>query len=299
MAGQTGMGREESIFWIALTIFGTGLYLVIDDHQWGGLLLVVGVLGLIYSLRHELGSGSYRSWIVIVTMAIAVATAGYDIYQHSVGVPDIAHNSVSPEETEKAIAPIRAERDELRKELGEERTKTANLTAQLSDAQSQVNSAKEETEAYKKKNDSLRFGQDKSPLLRLDDAGRFQLVKALRDAMNNSPNGRAICHTMVHEKPASKWASEMWEEISSILNYSGWWLEGGRTAKTFFPPGLTLSTAKDTGDGFNCAFRLSEILLGLHIPTTVRDNQVSPDLVACEKENSTHGCVEIIVGDEH
>ena len=137
----------------------------------------------------------------------------------------------------------------------------------------------------------------KSPILGLDDAKRFQLIKSPRDSIASLQNGRLVCHTMTHEQPSSRWGEALWSEIAVIMSNAGWQLEGGRTPKAYFPPGITLYSSKDAGDGFNCAFRLSELLLGLQVPTTLRVNQVSPDLVACERENPSHGCVEIVIAD--
>jgi hypothetical protein len=110
------------------------------------------------------------------------------------------------------------------------------------------------------------------------------------DLLGRKPR-RYILRTMAHYGMKEADGAE-------VLNYSGWWVEVGRTPKSYFPAGITLSTTKDAGDGFNCGFRLSEMFLGLKLPTTLRDNQVSPDLNVCEKENPTHGCVEIIMGGQ-
>jgi hypothetical protein len=76
------MDLEEGIFWIALTVFGTGLYLVNDLHLWGGVLIIIGIAGLVYSMRHEIAPGAHRMWIILVAMAVTVATVGVDIYQN-------------------------------------------------------------------------------------------------------------------------------------------------------------------------------------------------------------------------
>jgi hypothetical protein len=70
---------------------------------------------------------------------------------------------------------------------------------------------------------------------------------------------------MAHSQPNVKWPVDIWEELSGVLNYAGWAVEGGRTPKTFFPPGIPLSSADESGAGFNCAFRLSELLLGMNV----------------------------------
>lgn len=103
----------------------------------------------------------------------------------------------------------------------------------------------------------------KSTVLGLDDAKRFQLVKALRDSTINPQTGPVTCHTMLHLRPNTQWGAMIWDEMASFLSVAGWQLEGGRTPETYYPAGVALSTSKDSGEGFNCAFRLSEILSDL------------------------------------
>jgi hypothetical protein len=187
--------------------------------------------------------------------------------------PAVIHDPPTDEDIAKATGPLRAELDSVKH---------------------QRDTAIQERDAARSPSSG-----PKSPILGLDDAKRFQLVKALRDATHTAQSTLATCHAMLHQKPQTKWAEQFWPEIAVVMSYAGWQLEGGRTAKTYFPAGVTLSAAKDAGDGFNCAFRLSELLLGLNVSTNLRANQITPDLIACEKENPTHGCVEMVMGDAH
>jgi hypothetical protein len=82
-----GMGLQEAHFWIALTIFGSGVYLLRDEPLWGGPLFVVGIIWLIYSLRQHLAPNQYRLWIVTLAMAAATLTTGYDFYERFVSPP--------------------------------------------------------------------------------------------------------------------------------------------------------------------------------------------------------------------
>jgi hypothetical protein len=195
---------------------------------------------------------------------------------------------------ESAVA--QAQLDSTKRELETARQAKAQLdtkTQQLEDAKREILSLQSQRDAQREEIRQLTL--PKSTLLGLDDAKRFQLVKALRDATILQAHP-IECHSMGHLNQNSRCAQNIWAEISPILYYAGWQNEGGRTPKTFFPPGVTLSSSKETGGGFTCAFRLSELLLGMHIQTSLRTNQVSPDLIACENEN--HECVEIIIGDD-
>jgi hypothetical protein len=135
-----------------------------------------------------------------------------------------------------------------------------------------------------------------SPILGLTDGDKFRLTKSLRD--NLVLNGqRLVCHTMSHVKGESKWALNAWGELAEIIGTAGWDLEGGRTAPTFFSPGYQIEVSSSSGAGFTCGYQLSQMLESLHVREHLAINQVTPDLMACEKENPTHGCVLINVGD--
>ena len=238
-------------------------------------------IAIILAFGYLIGPDLYRRAMqpqavqVAAPSAEEVANAVARKFPYLAAAQSAQSTGAAADETEKAaVASVRAERD-----------------AALANA---ATVTKERDELRAQQQSSL----PKSPI-GLDDAKRFQLIRALHDATANGVNGRAICHTMVQEKPNAKWAENVWADLAVILNYSGWLIEGTRTVKTYLPSGVTLSITKDSGDGFNCAFRLSELLVGLKIPTALRDNQVTPDLIACEKENPTHGCIEIVVGDEH
>lgn len=77
---KPAMGREEALFWIFLTIFGTGLYLVFDHPFPGAVIMLFGIVGLAYSLRQHLHATSYKTWIVIIAMTVTAVTSGYDVY---------------------------------------------------------------------------------------------------------------------------------------------------------------------------------------------------------------------------
>lgn len=74
------LSLDEAAFWVTLTIFGTGLYLVSDHPLWGAILMAVGVIGLIYAIRKTLPIAGYKTWIVVVSLLVATPTIGYDVY---------------------------------------------------------------------------------------------------------------------------------------------------------------------------------------------------------------------------
>ena len=137
----------------------------------------------------------------------------------------------------------------------------------------------------------------KSPLLRIDDAKRFQLIKALSDGVANQTGRRYRCHATIQVKPDAVWAHEMSSEIVQIMTYSGWLVEGGTVQTAFFPAGITLITDQKDGGAFTCAFILSEMLRELGVRTR-QENKTTPDLAACHN-NAHSDCVGILFGGEH
>ena len=75
------MSFDDALFWIALTIFGTGLYLVNDSHLYGLALIVIGGAGLAWSIRTHIPRSSLRMGAFAVAMVMTWAVVGYDIYE--------------------------------------------------------------------------------------------------------------------------------------------------------------------------------------------------------------------------
>jgi hypothetical protein len=79
-APRFSMSLEDAVFWIALTVFGTGLYIVADYHIYGLVLIIIGVLGLAWSSRGHMPRSSWKTGTLILAMLITLSVAGYDIY---------------------------------------------------------------------------------------------------------------------------------------------------------------------------------------------------------------------------
>jgi hypothetical protein len=113
--GKGGMGLQEGHFWIGLTVFGTGLFLVKEDYLWGGILCLVGAIWLFYALRHDLAPKLYRLVIASIVIGVAVITTGYDIYEHWNAIPAISNSSDAKAqqlaEDQKKIAAAEQARD--------------------------------------------------------------------------------------------------------------------------------------------------------------------------------------------
>jgi hypothetical protein len=78
-----------------------------------------------------------------------------------------------------------------------------------------------------------------------------------------------------------------------VFYLGDWSLEGGRNQKHYFPPGVTIYTGTDTGDSYNCGYRLSEWLRSIGIDhVQFQVNESTPDLTECKNE-----CVELVIGD--
>jgi hypothetical protein len=278
------------VVWVVFVLgFGLEFVTALVHGEW--LHVIVSFVGLVSLMTAALHWNQFRSWAqqtnsnwVWGSLALLLLTLVMAPFVEERRWPfsTVFHDPPTAGDIAKATAPIQTELDRAE----------SNLVAMV-----------KSRDALQRQNDALHQNFQasdlpKSPILGLDDAKRYQLIKALRDATHGA-NNAVPCHAMVHSKPNSKWAVDVWPELSDVMTYASWAIEGGRTPKTYFPVGITLSSAEDTGTGFNCAFRLSELLVGMNLPTTLRDKQVTPDLIACEKENPSHGCVEIVVGDAH
>jgi len=73
------MPLDDAIFWIAITVFGAGLYLVPEYQVWGIALMVAGATGIIYSIRAHL-RGANRSLWMAGLMVLTWVLVSYDIY---------------------------------------------------------------------------------------------------------------------------------------------------------------------------------------------------------------------------
>ncbi len=161
-----------------------------------------------------------------------------------------------------------------------------NLNSRLSHANKTI------TELQESQKHSIVTETQKSPLLGLDDARRWQLTKALQAAL---PKGNtATCWAFVSQSPTGgNWPSEIWTEISPILITSGWAFQGSGRPRTFYPPGITVQVGTSSGAAFNCGYDLYQFLQKLNIqPVTFSANQTTPNLISCKNE-----CVEMVIGD--
>jgi hypothetical protein len=51
------MPLNDWVFWVALTLFGTGLFLIVEHKTWGLILTTVGGVGLLYTIRDHVQTG--------------------------------------------------------------------------------------------------------------------------------------------------------------------------------------------------------------------------------------------------
>jgi hypothetical protein len=152
--GKDHMSLGEGHFWIALSIFSTGLYFVKDDHLWGGFLVAAGAVWLIYSLRHELTAPkSGRLWIVGIVMTGALITTSFDIYERWTPGPPLPIAA-----SDNAPSALDADK-EIKAALETEKQQNIDLQAQLKQAQNDREAARNQ----------LRMTQQQEQLDRSND----------------------------------------------------------------------------------------------------------------------------------
>jgi hypothetical protein len=80
MENKTDIARDEGLFWVFLTgFFAIGFNTLFDQPIPGAVKTLVGIVGLAYSIRQHLPPTSYRTWIIVLEMAVTSFTVGYDI----------------------------------------------------------------------------------------------------------------------------------------------------------------------------------------------------------------------------
>jgi hypothetical protein len=215
-----------------------------------------------------------RFWIkgLIVAAAMGFALTLSSILSDRVSSipPSVIHDPPTAQDIAKAAAPIRAERDKAISDL-----------AAVTEERNQL-----------KQQNIARQPEAISPLLRLDDAKRWAIVKSLRDSTRNN-SGYVTCSAYIVQARKGNWPSAVWTELHPLLYYAGWQLAGSQTQKTYFQNGISVTSGSDKGDAFTCAWRLSELIQSFGIPSPLRINQVTPELIACKNE-----CIGIEIGDE-
>lgn len=74
------MPINEALFWVSITVFGTGLYFIPDHKMLAAALIVVGLIGAVYSIyiHHRPDARRPPSWVLL--MAITWVALGYSYY---------------------------------------------------------------------------------------------------------------------------------------------------------------------------------------------------------------------------
>lgn len=85
---QFSMSLDDAIFWIALTVFGAGLYFVIDAQTYGLILIAMGATGLTWATRYHVPKPYFRTAAAVIALLATWALIGYDIHvRHVVTAP--------------------------------------------------------------------------------------------------------------------------------------------------------------------------------------------------------------------
>lgn len=135
-------------------------------------------------------------------------------------------------------------------------------------------------------------GATQSRALKLNDSARWRISNNLRELTIDRQTAKQNCQMRVHSKPGTDMT--VWQEHVPILKAAGWQISGGKTAKTFFPEGITIFATHSAGYAYNCAYRYYEMLQSLKInPISLVPASSSPDLSDCGVGN----CIEVVIGE--
>ena len=166
--------------------------------------------------------------------------------------------------------------------------KTANLTTQLSDAQSQLASAKAERDAYIAKNNSLRFGylvaSRKTKVLGIDDSISMNVIRTMRPLTGTEPCKASVA---IDDKLDARQGADIVKELRDTLELSGWTF--GQMSKSFFPLGISIYSGEPSGHRRECALRLKDLLESLNVRPVNLNTDRDAELDQCH-------CIGIIFG---
>ena len=209
-----------------VTAAGTGA-LLYDSHPWlGGFAALSGTVGFIVTVVVLLRYHPKTAHALIASIAALVATwifLGYVVWTRP-----------KAEDIDKAIAPIKTE-------LKSERQRADNTQLQLGQLQIQLDTAEERVTKA-----SAQLGP-RSPILKLDDARRWQIVKSMIEAMPEATQQGCsvdVAYDMSNQPEFHK-SANVWSEIQEPLFFAGWRFH--QIPKTFFPPGVSITVGAKTG----------------------------------------------------
>jgi hypothetical protein len=197
---------------------------------------------------------------------------------------------VSTSAAVKAIAPIQSELDAAK-------AKITGVTAQLDAKTKEADDTKHQLESARAA--SIPIGSPalppKSPLLGIDDAKQWQIIKSIQD-ISVDDNGNMIdCPSVQSIDSQNKTAIDLFSEFYPVLHYS-WWRANiqGALPPPHQPFGIEILVGDDKGNSYICAKHLVGLLQNvLPIPVSFRKNQVTDNLAKCDNK-----CVEIRYGGE-
>jgi hypothetical protein len=203
----------------------------------------------------------------------------------------IVHDPPTAADIDKATALVRADRDAEKQRADDAKSlQAAADQTQLSRLQSELATATNDREAFKKTADDLanelnatraQLGP-KSELLGLDDAKRWNIVAT----MSPSPKGNP-CIAAVASPDGSR-SLKVFDELRVPLGDAGWILT--QAFKSFFPPGMTIFYGAPRGHDRECALQLKDLLDSLKIdPVTMTLQEDSQELTQCK-------CIEVVLG---
>jgi hypothetical protein len=216
-------------------------------------------------------------------------------------------NDATIENLKKQMEGLKADRDDLAKKLTSAPKAQADEAAQVEalnralknrdDLRRQLDlSKKEASELRDQLNQPARTQlPEKSPIIGLDDAKRFQIVKAMTDGMPGDGPGCGLMQAFPPMAPTLQRTFDTWAEIQQPLFYAGWRFH--QDTNVFIPPGISIVVGAQSGQGHECGRRLKDLLDGLNVhPVSFRVDDASPALAECKNVYKHDACVEVTIG---
>ena len=295
---------------VALLSCGPGIY---DSHPLiGGGFTAAGAAGLIglvllliwYRVRSVHG--------LIAALVITSIALVYVFWTKPKEV--IVHDPPTAEDIKKTTAPIQNELDVKTQELttvttdrDAQKKRADSATQQLATYQTQFPTLQSNLAAATNERDNFQRSLEEttsllnatrarlgpqSPVLKLDDARRWQVVKSMVEGMPSSTQQGCIVDQAFDNRNQADYhrSADIWGEVEEPLFFAGWRFT--QVSKAFFPPGISITVGAKSGYAHECATRLKDLLDGLNIrPSIMRVDDGAADLTTCSNQ-----CIEVTIG---
>jgi hypothetical protein len=265
-------GRVGIPLSIALLVSGLGGFAT-DHVLLGSIFVPLGFFGLI-AMVHLLNWHRFTTLhgliSVITALLISWIFLGYVLWTKPKEI--IVHGPPTATDVENATAHIT-------KALNDEKERADNAQSQLAAASKTLD------ELTKELNSARAQPGPRSPILALEDAQRWRIVKSMIEGLPETKQlGCQVLEAFdMRDQADFHRSADVWGEVQVPLFFAGWRFT--QVTKAFFPPGVSITVAEKIGYAHECAIHLKELLDEVKIrPSTVTVDEGATELATCNDQ---------------